>query len=135
MNRPHILVIDDTEFIRELLQHVLALQPENYLVSYACDGLEGIEQVEKLRPDVIILDVEMPKADGHRVAQHLRSVGNMTPIIMFSCNNEVEDQMKGYASGCNVYLAKPFHVSTLCFHVRAQLHMAKRPPIQISKAS
>src|SRR5690348_12419230 len=135
MDRPHILVIDDTEFIRELIQHILSRQPENYLVSCACDGLEGIEQVWELRPNVIILDVDMPEANGYEVTQRLRSAGNMTPIIMLSCNNQAEDQMKGYTSGCNVYLTKPFNISTLCFHVRAQLHTSERFLVQSTRAS
>src|SRR5438552_4616635 len=114
METPHILVIDDNRVICTLIESGLALQFEAYQVSFAYDGIDGIEQAMNLRPDIILLDINMPRANGYQVTQHLRSVGNMTPIIMLSSNHQEEDKRKGYESGCNLYLTKPFYLGELC---------------------
>jgi DNA-binding response OmpR family regulator len=104
-----VLVIDDNPTIVELIKYAVNLQG-TYDVVVAYDGVQGLEQVYRERPDCIIIDVKMPRMDGYHLVRCLRgdaSTAN-TPLIILSAMTREEDQMTGFLSGVDEYLTKPF---------------------------
>ncbi|HEY2474986.1 MAG TPA: response regulator transcription factor [Candidatus Cybelea sp.] len=119
-----IAVIDDEPHIRDLLS--LALGHHGYTVRCAADGAAGLTLVREWSPDLIVLDVMMPKASGIELLPMLRRVTD-APIVMLSARGEVEDKVEGLAHGADDYLSKPFEISELVAHVEAKL---RRPHLE-----
>ncbi len=119
-----IAVIDDEPHIRELLS--LALGHRGFAVRCAADGAAGVELVREWLPDVIVLDVMMPKATGIEVLPALRRITD-APIVMLSARGDVGDKVEGLAHGADDYLSKPFEISELLAHVEAKL---RRPHLE-----
>jgi DNA-binding response OmpR family regulator len=118
-----IAVVDDEPRIRELLE--LALAHRGYVVRTAADGQAGLRLVREWVPDVIVLDVMMPKIDGIALLPMIRQV-TQAPVIMLSAKGEVEDKVEGLAHGADDYLSKPFEIPELIAHIEAKL---RRPHI------
>jgi DNA-binding response OmpR family regulator len=127
---PRIAVIDDEPRIRELLE--LALGHGGYAVRSAADGAAGLALAREWSPDLIVLDVMMPKIDGMALLPMLRRVTD-APIVMLSAKGEVYDKVEGLAAGADDYLSKPFEISELLAHVDAKLrrpHLERRSLLQ-----
>jgi DNA-binding response OmpR family regulator len=125
-----IAVIDDEPHIRDLLS--LALGHRGFVVRCAADGATGLTLVREWSPDLIVLDVMMPKASGIELLPALRRVTD-APIVMLSARGEVEDKVEGLAHGADDYLSKPFEISELLAHVEAKLrrpHLESRSTLQ-----
>ena len=125
-----IAVIDDERHIRELLS--LALGHRGYEVRCAADGAAGLTLVREWLPDLIVLDVMMPKASGIELLPELRRISD-APVVMLSARGEVEDKVEGLAHGADDYLSKPFEISELIAHVEAKLrrpHLETRSVLQ-----
>jgi DNA-binding response OmpR family regulator len=125
-----IAVIDDEPRIRELLE--LALGHGGYEVRSAIDGAAGLTLVREWAPDLIILDVMMPKIDGIALLPMLRRVTDV-PIVMLSARGELDDRVAGLTQGADDYLSKPFEISELLAHVEAKLrrpHLERRSTLQ-----
>ncbi|MGC1381973.1 MAG: response regulator transcription factor [Candidatus Baltobacteraceae bacterium] len=121
-----IAVIDDEPNIRDLL--ALALGHSGFDVRCAADGAAGLALVEEWSPDLIVLDVMLPKASGFELLPLLRRITDV-PIVMLSARGELEDKVEGLAHGADDYLSKPFEISELLAHVEAKLrrpHMETR---------
>lgn len=116
--RDHVLIVDDDPFIRRFLRR--ALVQAGYSVSVAAAGREGIGRAEEERPAVILLDVMLPDLDGVTVCQRLRRVSNAI-IIMLSARTDNRTRVDSLDGGADDYLAKPFELSELLAHLRAQL--------------
>jgi signal transduction histidine kinase len=116
-----ILIIDDAVDTVELLKKRLRF--EGYVTVEAYDGEEGLQQAGECNPDLIILDVMMPKLDGYEVCQRLKSHENTKyiPILMLTAKDEIEDRIKGLDVGANDYLPKPFDYKELSARVRSLL--------------
>lgn len=117
--RSSILVIDDDEKITSMLRRGLSF--EGYEVQTANNGAEGLNKLLSEEPDMIILDVMMPKIDGFEVCRRLRSAGSNVPILMLTAKDEVEDRVRGLDTGADDYLVKPFALEELMARVRALL--------------
>lgn len=117
--REKILVIDDDIKITSMLRRSLAF--EGYEVSTASDGQEGLKRILEKNPDLIILDLMMPKVDGWEVCRRIRASGLSTPILMLTAKDEVSDRVKGLDLGADDYLVKPFALEELLARVRALL--------------
>jgi DNA-binding response OmpR family regulator len=125
-----IAVIDDEPNIRQLLS--LALGHRGFTVRCAADGAAGIDLVREWLPDLIVLDVMMPKASGFELLPELRRITD-APIVMLSARGEAEDKVEGLAHGADDYLSKPFEISELVAHVEAKLrrpHLATPATLQ-----
>jgi DNA-binding response OmpR family regulator len=125
-----ILVVDDEPRIRELLE--LALGHAGYAVRSAIDGQAGLAVVKEWSPDLIVLDVMMPKIDGIALLPMLRRVTD-APIVMLSAKGEVYDRVEGLTAGADDYLSKPFEISELLAHIDAKLrrpHLERRAFLQ-----
>ena len=131
---PTVLVVDDEEDLLSLLEY--NLEQEGFEVVLARDGVEAIEQTRAHEPDLIILDVMMPKMDGIEVCERLRKDAHLRtiPIMMLTARTEEEDQVEGLDVGADIYLGKPVSVSVIVSQTKALLRSARRyadPPDQI----
>ena len=113
------MVIDDDIKITSMLRRSLAF--EGYEVSTASDGQEGLKGILEKNPDLVILDLMMPKVDGWEVCRRIRASGLSTPILMLTAKDEVSDRVKGLDLGADDYLVKPFALEELLARVRALL--------------
>jgi two-component system KDP operon response regulator KdpE len=113
-----ILVVDDEVQIRRLLQ--TGLSGYGYAVELAADGLEAVEKTRAWRPDVIVLDLGLPKLSGLEVCQSIRSWSS-TPIIVLSVRDTDRDKITALDLGADDYLTKPFSLGELLARVRVAL--------------
>lgn len=114
-----IAIIEDDQSVRRSLE--LNFELEGFRVATAADGEAGIELVHKQTPDLIILDVMMPKKDGLQVCKALRNEGISTPLILLTARSAEVDRVLGLDLGADDYLAKPFGMRELIARVRALL--------------
>ncbi|MFT4202155.1 response regulator transcription factor [Gordonia sp. (in: high G+C Gram-positive bacteria)] len=114
-----ILVVDDDRAVRESLRRSLTFN--GYVVETAGDGLEALEKVVAQRPDVLLLDVMMPRMDGLEVCRRLRSAGDDLPILVLTARDSVSERVAGLDAGADDYLAKPFALEELLARLRALL--------------
>ena len=121
-----ILIAEDDEHIRRLIKVIL--QPENYDVIEAKDGREALEKVSDEMPDLIILDLMMPKIDGIEVCKQLKknALTRRIPVIMLTAKREMSDKVIGVRVGADDYLTKPFEPRELRVRVRTFLDKEKR---------
>ena len=117
-----ILVVDDDRAVRESLRRSLTFK--GYSVETAGDGLEALEKVVAQRPDVLLLDVMMPRMDGLEVCRRLRSAGDDLPILVLTARDSVSERVAGLDAGADDYLAKPFALEELLARLRALLRRA-----------
>ncbi|GED96986.1 response regulator transcription factor [Gordonia crocea] len=117
-----ILVVDDDRAVRESLRRSLTFN--GYAVETAGDGLEALEKVVAQRPDVLLLDVMMPRMDGLEVCRRLRSAGDDLPILVLTARDSVSERVAGLDAGADDYLAKPFALEELLARLRALLRRA-----------
>ena len=104
-----ILVVDDERHIVRLVE--VNLQRHGYEVVSAFDGVEALEKVKSEKPDMIVLDVMMPRMDGFEVLQNLQADSSTSdiPVIMLTAKAQDADIFKGWQSGVSSYLTKPFN--------------------------
>ena len=118
MANEKILVVDDDNNICELLR--LYLTKEGYQVTTANDGEEGLEKFNQLKPDMVLLDVMMPKMDGLEVCRRIRKLGN-TPVMMLTAKGETFDKVLGLELGADDYMVKPFDTKEVVARIKAVL--------------
>lgn len=116
MNK-RVLVVDDEEGIAKTISY--ALKREGYAVECAYDGLEALKKVETFKPQVIILDLMMPKVDGYEVCRKLESKN--IGIIMLTAKNDIVDKLLGLEFGADDYLTKPFDIREVIARVKSLL--------------
>src|SRR6058998_3878799 len=127
-----ILIVEDELPMRTALQDVLA--GEGYRVLTAPDGDSGLRRAIEEKPDLILLDIMMPKLDGYAVCAELRRLSNPVPILMLTAKGQVEDRVTGLDVGADDYLVKPFSTEELLARVRALLRRTKgqgRAPVKL----
>lgn len=116
-----ILVIDDERAIADIIK--FNLEKEGHTVETAADGEEGVEMVFKYKPDLILLDIMMPKKDGFQVLKEIRAK-LQTPVIMLTAKEEEVDKVLGLELGADDYVVKPFSMRELVARVKANLRRA-----------
>ena len=117
--RPLVLVIEDEKNIVDILSY--NLKREGYAVEAAFEGESGLEKALSISPDLILLDVMLPKKDGYEICRALRSEGRLTPVIMLTAREEEADKIFGLDLGADDYITKPFSMKELLARVRANL--------------
>jgi two-component system response regulator MprA len=120
---PRVLVVEDDEEIAQVLQR--SLRMEGYEVRLAFDGEAALGAASAFNPDLVILDLGLPKLDGMEVAKRLRANDDV-PILMLTARDALEARVEGLDSGADDYLVKPFERQELLARLRALLR--RRPP-------
>jgi two-component system response regulator MprA len=120
---PRVLVVEDDEDIALALQRSLRL--EGYDVRVSRDGAVALDDYRQFLPDLVLLDLGLPKLDGIEVAQRMRSDGDV-PILMLTARDALDSRVEGLDSGADDYLVKPFERQELLARMRALLR--RRPP-------
>ena len=116
-NRIKILIVEDEKMLAEILSDTLS--DRNFDVHLAYDGIHALEVIKKEPFDVIVSDVMMPNLDGYSLAKKLRNEGFNTPILFLTALSATEDVVKGFETGGNDFLKKPFAIDELIVRVKA----------------
>ena len=124
MDKKRILIVDDEEDIISILK--LRLEANNYEVLSAHDGQEGLNKARSEKPDLIILDLMLPKLDGYKVCSMLKFDKHYSaiPIIMFTARAQKEDEELGKKMGADGYIHKPFESEILLKKIKELLEKA-----------
>ncbi len=115
----YIAIIDDDGAIRTALGR--ALRMENYEVELFENGLSALKAIQLRAPNAIILDLQLPDIDGLEVCRRIRNAGDVTPILMLTARDAVNDRVEGLDAGADDYLVKPFDLAELLARLRALL--------------
>jgi DNA-binding response OmpR family regulator len=118
-----VLVVEDDEDIADVLRR--SLRNEGYDVRTSADGIDALDVAAGFVPDVVVLDLGLPRLDGVEVCRRLRADSDV-PILMLTARSETEDRVGGLDSGADDYLVKPFERKELLARIRALLR--RRPP-------
>jgi len=121
---PRILVVEDELPMRTVLRD--CLERRGYRVLLAADGASALDKALQEKPDLIVLDVMMPKLDGFAVCAELRRMGNPAPVLFLTAKGSVQDRVTGLDAGADDYLVKPFSREELLARVRALWRRAQR---------
>jgi two-component system response regulator VicR len=116
--KPKVLVVDDDERSRRLLSAMLS--PLGYEVTEAWDGEEAVQKVGEVVPDLVLLDIMMPKMDGYTACRQIREFSQV-PVIMVTARGNEGEKIEGLDAGADDYVTKPFSVHELAARVRAVL--------------
>ncbi|MBN1587714.1 MAG: response regulator [Candidatus Omnitrophica bacterium] len=120
-----ILIIDDDEILHKFLRQILG--KEGHQVEEAFDGMTGLEMARSCKPDLILLDLELPRLNGHKVCQILKADKNYQsiPIIMMTASLQHEDKQWAEKTGANHYFTKPFDLEQLTGTIKELLAQAQ----------
>lgn len=125
----HILLIEDEKKVASFIKK--GLTEQNYSVKVAFDGEEGLLLAKSNSYDLIVLDWMLPKKNGLEICSLLREKNNLTPIIMLTAKDEIEDKILGLDAGADDYLTKPFSFSEFLARIRALARRGKNIPFHI----
>jgi len=134
---PRVLIIDDDANLTRLLCE--SLEGAGYRVHTAPNGLDGIKELYTARPDLVILDLMMPRMDGWETLKRVREMSDV-PVIMLTARDSEADRLRGFELGVDDYVTKPFSLAELNARVRAVLARAARarsdgtpPPLAVGE--
>ena len=119
-----ILIIDDDESMRWLLRY--HLEKEGFRVLAACDGVEGVQLLQNQSPQLVLLDLMMPRMDGWETCRRIRECSDV-PIIILTALSQNRDIVHGLEAGADDYVTKPFRNSELIARIHAVLRRGQRP--------
>ncbi len=127
MDTYNILVIEDDEIVARTIER--SLRSQDFKVTIARSGVEGLKLARSLGPNLVILDVIMPGMDGYTVCREMRLDIRLSdvPVLFLTAKIKDEDKIAGFKAGADDYLSKPFNIDELIFRVRAILRRAGRP--------
>ncbi|MEH7463368.1 response regulator transcription factor [Bacillus thuringiensis] len=128
--KKRIVIVEDEENIREICKRYL--EREGYEVYTAENGAEGWELFQQHQPDLIILDLMMPKKDGWELCEEIRQQSNV-PIIMLTARGEERDRILGLTMGADDYVTKPFSPRELVLRVQIILRRGNQPAVQMKE--
>ncbi len=126
MTKGRILVVDDDKTLLRLMRE--ALTKADFEVVTAANGIDALQELYAKQPDLILLDVMMPRMDGWETAERIRQV-NRVPIIMLTAKDEESDKLKGFEQGVDDYVTKPFSFAEIVARVNAVLGRARQVPV------
>ena len=118
-SKPRVLVVDDDRAVRDSLRR--SLEFNGYDVVLAADGAEALVTLGVQHPDVVVIDVMMPRLDGIETTRALRASGNDVPVLVLTARDAVGDRVEGLDAGADDYLTKPFALEELLARIRALL--------------
>ncbi len=114
-----ILIVEDDEAIRDCIKDILV--ENNYLVDTAEDGIQGLNLLNKQTPDLVILDLGLPKIAGESVLQEIKKTFSYLPVIILTARNNTQDVVNAFKLGADDYISKPFELEELVARVKVKL--------------
>ena len=108
-----LLIVDDLDHVRQSLRTILELAGDLVVVGEACNGLEAIQQVDRLRPDVVLMDLAMPEIDGLEATERIKAQHPETGVVMISIHDNEETREQAKRAGVDAFLAKGNDTETL----------------------
>ena len=124
MDKISVLIVDDNQTLVRLMVDSLSRKQDIEIVGTAKDGAEAVDQIASLVPDVVLLDIVMPRMDGWQVLREVREHSKV-PIMMLTARTEEQNELKGFELGVDEYVAKPFSPKILVARVGALLKRAR----------
>ena len=115
MSKIRILYVEDELFLGKIVRE--SLETRNYEVVMETDGAAVLESFKKSRPDVCVLDILLPNKDGFAIAEEIRAVDQLVPIIFLTAKTQTNDLVKGFSIGANDYIRKPFSMEELIVRI------------------
>src|SRR5262245_37297847 len=121
MDSKRILIVDDDVAIRDVVTDFL--QDKGFLVEGAANGRDGLLMVAENRPDLVLLDVELPDLSGYEVCKRIREIPatRYTPVIMLTAHNLEKEEVAGFNSGADDYVSKPFGAARLLARIETAI--------------
>ncbi len=120
MSIAKVLYVEDEPFLAQIVSD--GLRSSGYEVSHVADGQIALQYFINERPDICILDIMLPMKDGYTLAKDIRKINSSTPLIFLSAKTLTEDVIKGFKSGGNDYLRKPFSIDELLIRMESLLN-------------
>ena len=122
--KARILLAEDDASLAFMMKD--SLEDDGYKVVHCADGQAAIDTFDKTKFDLCLLDIMMPNKDGYTVAKKIRQQTDVLPIIFLSTKSQVEDRLKGYDTGADDYIAKPFNMPELLKKIEVFLRRSKK---------
>jgi two-component system OmpR family response regulator len=119
MGKASVLVVDDEPGVRDMLTDALHLQ--GYQVKAVVDGFEALKELRTGDFNLVVSDINMPKVDGYEMLERMRNVGDATPVILLTARGEKADLARGFRTGADDYVTKPFGLEELSLRIEAVL--------------
>jgi len=119
MSKIKVLLAEDEIALGMIIQE--SLESRDFKVTLCPDGQKAWEEYQRAKPDVLVLDVMMPKKDGFSLGEQIRKTDPYTPIIFLTSKSQTEDVVKGFGIGANDYVRKPFSMEELIVRIKSQL--------------
>lgn len=132
-SKTRILYVEDEPFLGLIVKE--SLESRDFEVNMAQDGAKALDLFRKVSPDICVLDVMLPSKDGYSVAKSIRLINPGVPIIFVTAKTQTEDLLKGFESGGNDYLRKPFSMEELIVRVNNLLSLSKRAKAAVPTGS
>jgi len=121
-----VLVVEDEPAINDIV--ATALRYEGHSVTQIYDGRDGLSEAKRAAYDLIVLDVMLPGLDGFEICRRMREDGQQAPVLFLTARDDAEDRVKGFTTGGDDYVTKPFNVSELTLRVAAILRRSNSAP-------
>ncbi|MFQ5811786.1 MAG: response regulator transcription factor [Anaerolineae bacterium] len=135
-----ILVVDDDQDVAGTVERTLRRKDHEVVVAYS--GAQALQLIQNQHPDLVVLDIMMPRMDGIEVCQHIRALPNVAsvPILFLTAKGKIEDKIEGFEAGADDYLTKPFDLRELELRVKALLRRslpteAPKAPLEVGSLS
>ena len=123
-----ILYVEDEPFLAKIVTE--SLESRNFQVEMVQDGQDALEAFEQFHPDICVLDIMLPNVDGFTLGEQIRSKNAQVPIIFLTAKNQTHDLLKGFQSGGNDYIRKPFSMEELIVRVNNLLNLTTKKNTQ-----
>ena len=127
MEKIQVLLVEDEATLAMIIKDTL--DGEDFEITLAADGEEGLKKYKEIRPDVVVSDIMMPRMDGFTMVKQIRQTDPYLPVLFLSARSAAADVVEGFETGGNDYLKKPFGMAELIIRIKALLHkVTTRPP-------
>lgn len=131
MDKIKVLLVEDEATLAMIVQETLG--SEGFEVTVANDGFEGIEKLSESMPDILVVDIMMPKMDGFEMVRRIRETNKTIPVLFLTARSSVNDVVEGFEIGGNDYLRKPFSMLELIVRIKALVQRYKPADLQQAK--
>ena len=119
------MLVDDEDQLRRVMRDLL--ERDGYVVTEAADGVEALDQVDRVAPDIIVLDLNLPGLDGYGVLSHLRSrpATSQLPVVVLTAKGDEDNEVRVFEMGADDFLSKPFRARALSARLQAVLNRTR----------